>query len=286
MEEARRQFEVNVFGAARLMQLALPHMREQHSGRIINITSMGGRIYTPLGSWYHATKFALEALSDCVRLEAAPFGVDVAIIEPGGIRTEWGGIAAQMLRETSGTAPTQTRPKQRPAAWPAGATPASPPTLPSSPGDQQGSLREATKNPLRRRLRGEAAHRPPRRAARPHLRCADQTGQRNQALGGDDADRSLRRVHAHAAVLDGMEFLCRERCVIPPAVGTARAGASRRVRSAVNAEVRARRDVRVAVGRASAAHEGSPAMIGLHEFNRGRSGGSARRGSPRTRDPG
>ena len=102
MDEARRQFEVNVFGAARLMQLALPHMREQQNGTIINITSMGGKIYTPLGSWYHATKFALEALSDCVRLEAAPFGVDVAIIEPGGIRTEWGGIAAQMLKETSG----------------------------------------------------------------------------------------------------------------------------------------------------------------------------------------
>ena len=102
MDEARRQFEVNVFGAARLMQLALPHMREQHGGRIINITSMGGKIYTPLGSWYHATKFALEAISDCVRIEAAPFGVDVAIIEPGGIRTEWGGIAAQMLKETSG----------------------------------------------------------------------------------------------------------------------------------------------------------------------------------------
>ncbi|MFC7494269.1 MULTISPECIES: oxidoreductase [unclassified Nocardioides] len=102
IEEARRQFEVNVFGAARLMQLALPHMREQQDGTIINVTSMGGKIYTPLGSWYHATKFALEAISDCVRLEAAPFGVDVAIIEPGGIRTEWGGIAAQMLRETSG----------------------------------------------------------------------------------------------------------------------------------------------------------------------------------------
>lgn len=103
LDEARRQFEVNVFGAARLMQLVLPHMRAQRSGRIINITSMGGKIYTPLGGWYHATKFALEALSDCLRLEVAPFGVDVSIIEPGGIRTEWGGIAADMLRETSGS---------------------------------------------------------------------------------------------------------------------------------------------------------------------------------------
>ena len=64
LEEARRQFEVNVFGAARLMQLVLPHLRAQRSGTIINVTSMGGKIYTPLGGWYHATKFALEALSD------------------------------------------------------------------------------------------------------------------------------------------------------------------------------------------------------------------------------
>lgn len=105
IDEARRQFEVNVFGAARLMQLTLPYMRQQGSGTIINVTSMGGKIYTPLGSWYHATKFALEALSDCVRLEVAPFGVDVVIIEPGGIRTEWGAIAGDTLKETSGTGP-------------------------------------------------------------------------------------------------------------------------------------------------------------------------------------
>ncbi|MFN8098604.1 MAG: oxidoreductase [Dermatophilaceae bacterium] len=102
LEEARRQFEVNVFGAARLMQLVLPHLRAQRSGTIINVTSMGGKIYTPLGGWYHATKFALEALSDCLRLEVAPFGVDVVVIEPGGIRTEWGAIAADGLRATSG----------------------------------------------------------------------------------------------------------------------------------------------------------------------------------------
>lgn len=102
LEEARRQFEVNVFGAARLMQLVLPHLRAQRSGTIINVTSMGGKIYTPLGGWYHATKFALEALSDCLRLEVAPFGVDVVVIEPGGIRTEWGAIAADGLGATSG----------------------------------------------------------------------------------------------------------------------------------------------------------------------------------------
>jgi short-subunit dehydrogenase len=102
LAEARAQFEVNVFGAAQLIQLVAPHMRAQASGRIINITSMGGKIYTPFGGWYHGTKFALEALSDSLRNELRPFGVDVVVIEPGAIRTEWGGIAADNLRRTSG----------------------------------------------------------------------------------------------------------------------------------------------------------------------------------------
>jgi NAD(P)-dependent dehydrogenase (short-subunit alcohol dehydrogenase family) len=105
LDEARHQFEVNVFGAARLAQLVLPHMRAQRSGIIVNITSMGGKIYGPLGGWYHSTKFALEALSDCMRLEAKPFGVNVIVIEPGGIKTEWAGIAADNLRKTSGSGP-------------------------------------------------------------------------------------------------------------------------------------------------------------------------------------
>lgn len=105
MDEARYQFDVNVFGAIRLTQLVLPHMRAQRSGKIINITSMGGKVHTPLGGWYHGTKFALEALSDCLRMEVRPFGIDVVVIEPGGIRTEWGGIAADKLREASGTGP-------------------------------------------------------------------------------------------------------------------------------------------------------------------------------------
>jgi len=105
LSEARYQFEVNVFGAARLTQLILPHMREQHSGTIVNITSMGGKIYTPLGAWYHATKFALEAISDCLRMEVEPFGINVVVIEPGGINTEWGGIAAEKLRSVSGSGP-------------------------------------------------------------------------------------------------------------------------------------------------------------------------------------
>lgn len=105
LDEARRQFDVNVFGAARLAQLVLPHMREQRIGTIVNITSMGGKIHTPLGAWYHGTKFALEAFSDCLRLEVRPFGIDVVVIEPGGIRTEWGGIAAEHLTQTSGSGP-------------------------------------------------------------------------------------------------------------------------------------------------------------------------------------
>ncbi len=102
LEEARRQFEVNVFGAARLIQLVLPGMRERRKGTIINITSMGGKLYTPFGAWYHGTKYALEAVSDCLRLETKAFGVDVVVIEPGAIRTEWSGIAADHLDETSG----------------------------------------------------------------------------------------------------------------------------------------------------------------------------------------
>jgi NAD(P)-dependent dehydrogenase (short-subunit alcohol dehydrogenase family) len=105
LSEARNQFEVNLFGAARLTQLVLPRMREQRSGTVVNITSMGGKIYTPLGAWYHATKHALEALSDCLRMGLKPFGIDVVVIEPGGIRTEWPGIAAQKVRAVSGTGP-------------------------------------------------------------------------------------------------------------------------------------------------------------------------------------
>jgi NAD(P)-dependent dehydrogenase (short-subunit alcohol dehydrogenase family) len=102
LSEARYQFEVNVFGLARLIQLVTPQMREQRSGRIINVSSMGGKIYEPLGAWYHATKFAVEGLSDSLRLELRPFGIEVVIIEPGAIRTEWASIAADKLEQTSG----------------------------------------------------------------------------------------------------------------------------------------------------------------------------------------
>ena len=102
ISEARRQFEVNLFGLARLTQAVLPSMRAKRFGRIVNISSMAGKIYTPFGGWYHATKFALEGFSDCLRLEVEPFGINVVVVEPGGIKTEWGIIAAEHLRKTSG----------------------------------------------------------------------------------------------------------------------------------------------------------------------------------------
>jgi NAD(P)-dependent dehydrogenase (short-subunit alcohol dehydrogenase family) len=103
IDEARYQFEVNLFGLARLTQLLLPAMRERRSGRIINISSMGGRVYTPLGSWYHASKHALEGWSDCLRLELGPFGIDVVIIEPGVISTEFGEVMVTPLLQRSGS---------------------------------------------------------------------------------------------------------------------------------------------------------------------------------------
>lgn len=105
MEEARRQVEVNVFGLAELTQLVLPVMRKQGSGRIVNISSIAGRMVLPFGGWYHVSKFSVEALSDALRMEVRPFGIDVVMIEPGGIKTDWGIIAARHLRDSSqGTA--------------------------------------------------------------------------------------------------------------------------------------------------------------------------------------
>lgn len=102
LEEARRQFDVNIFGLARLTQLIIPTMRANKYGKIVNISSMAGKVYTPFGAWYHATKFALEGWSDCLRIEVKPFGIDVVIVEPGGIKTPWGIIAAENLIKTSG----------------------------------------------------------------------------------------------------------------------------------------------------------------------------------------
>ena len=105
IEEARRQLEVNLFGLARLTQLVLPSMRERHGGRIVNVSSVAGKAVIFFGGWYNVSKFALEAFSDALRTETAPFGIDVSIVEPSAIKTPWGAIAAEHLEQTSaGTA--------------------------------------------------------------------------------------------------------------------------------------------------------------------------------------
>lgn len=88
-ELVRRQFETNVFGLLRLSQLVLPGMRRQRWGRIVNVSSMGGRLTFPGGGLYHATKHAVEALSDVLRFEVAGFGVDVVVVQPGIVRTSF-----------------------------------------------------------------------------------------------------------------------------------------------------------------------------------------------------
>jgi NADP-dependent 3-hydroxy acid dehydrogenase YdfG len=93
MDELRRQFETNVFGLVRMCQLVLPGMRKAGNGRIVNISSMGGRLVFPGGGAYHGTKFAVEAISDALRFEVKNFGVHVSIIEPGLIKTQFGETA-------------------------------------------------------------------------------------------------------------------------------------------------------------------------------------------------
>ena len=93
MELVRRQFETNVFGLVRMCQLVLPGMRRQRWGRIVNLSSVGGKLTLPGGAFYHATKYAVEALSDAMRFEVQRFGIDVVVIEPGPIKTEFGNTA-------------------------------------------------------------------------------------------------------------------------------------------------------------------------------------------------
>jgi NAD(P)-dependent dehydrogenase (short-subunit alcohol dehydrogenase family) len=94
LDDVRRQFETNVFGLVRLCQLVLPAMREQRWGRIVNVSSMGANFTFPGGGFYHATKYAVEAISDALRFEVKGFGVDVVIVQPGLIRTSFGEVAA------------------------------------------------------------------------------------------------------------------------------------------------------------------------------------------------
>jgi NAD(P)-dependent dehydrogenase (short-subunit alcohol dehydrogenase family) len=105
MAVIRRQFETNVFGLIRMTQLALPGMRRQRWGKIVNLSSMGGKLTLPGGSMYHATKHAVEALSDALRFEVRDFGIDVVVIQPGGIATEWHHVAGPSLLAASGEGP-------------------------------------------------------------------------------------------------------------------------------------------------------------------------------------
>src|SRR5262245_37322773 len=97
MEQVRRQFETNFFGLTRLTQLVLPAMRRQGWGKIVNLSSMGGKLTLPGGGFYHATKHAVESLSDALRFEVQPFGIDVIVIEPGPIKTRFGDTALDSI---------------------------------------------------------------------------------------------------------------------------------------------------------------------------------------------
>lgn len=97
LDDVRREFETNVFGLVRMCQLVLPAMRAQHHGKIVNLSSMGGKLVFPGGGYYHASKYAVEAISDALRFEVSGFGVDVIVIEPGLIRTQFAETAATSL---------------------------------------------------------------------------------------------------------------------------------------------------------------------------------------------
>jgi NAD(P)-dependent dehydrogenase (short-subunit alcohol dehydrogenase family) len=99
MDRVRRQFETNVFGLARMCQLVLPAMRATGRGRIVNVGSMGGRLTFPAGGYYHASKYAVEAISDALRYEVQPFGVAVSLVEPGLVSTRFGSTAAGSLAQ-------------------------------------------------------------------------------------------------------------------------------------------------------------------------------------------
>lgn len=99
LEQARQVFDVNVFGVLRMIQAVVPHMREQKAGRIINISSIAGKLSMPVNGIYSASKFALEALSDALRIELAPFGIQVVVVEPGAIKTQFDETAQSHTRD-------------------------------------------------------------------------------------------------------------------------------------------------------------------------------------------
>jgi NAD(P)-dependent dehydrogenase (short-subunit alcohol dehydrogenase family) len=102
LDEVRRQFETNVYGLLRMCQLVLPAMRREGRGRIVNVSSMGGKLTFPGGGIYHATKYAVEAISDALRFEVRGFGVHVSVIEPGLIKTNFAETAVDSVSEDDG----------------------------------------------------------------------------------------------------------------------------------------------------------------------------------------
>lgn len=105
LKDARQQLEVNVLGAIGLVQAVLPGMRAAGHGRIVNVSSLAGEFASPLGGWYHASKFALEALSDSLRGEVSQFGIDVTIVQPSYVDTDWHEVAMTRLEKTSARGP-------------------------------------------------------------------------------------------------------------------------------------------------------------------------------------
>lgn len=103
LSEGEYEFKVNVFGVIKMIQAVLPTMRKQKSGRIINMSSMDGKVASLLGSWYVGSKFAIEGMSDAMRLELKPFGIDVVVIEPGAIQSSWKDIASERMLDVSGS---------------------------------------------------------------------------------------------------------------------------------------------------------------------------------------
>ena len=173
MDQLRRQFETNVFGLLRMCQLVLPGMREQRDGRIVNVSSMGGRLTFPGGGAYHATKYAVEALSDVLRFEVSGFGIHVVLIEPGLIRTQFGEAAVSSIGEIEQDGP-YAKFNAAVAATTAGAYhgPLSPPggrPRGRGPHDREGLDQEQAKGSLSGHRVGSAHARPARDPARPRL---------------------------------------------------------------------------------------------------------------------
>ena len=182
MERLRAQFETNVFGLVRMCQLVLPAMRRPGLGRIVNISSMGGRMTFPGGGAYHGTKYAVEALSDALRFEVRGFGVDVVVIEPGLIKTRFGETAACSLGAAGGPAgEARSRPRRslrrlqrrrrrrhrRRLRGAAGAPRRR--ARRRRQGDRAGDLGAQAPDPLQGDALGAADHRPAPAARRPRL---------------------------------------------------------------------------------------------------------------------